>query len=158
MSKSWDKYGTYIIFVGIALAVGALSGRLSAGQTDAYQMLAKPPFSPPAWLFPIVWSVLYVLMGISAAIIYSSDNGGRINSLIFYAAQLAVNFLWPIIYFVLKMRLFALVWLVLLLFLVLYMISKFNDISKTAAYLNLPYVFWLIFAFYLNLGTYLLNK
>lgn len=158
LKKFWTKYKEYILSVAIALGVGALSGLISGSESANYEMLARPPLSPPPWLFPVVWTILYVLMGISAAIIYRSDSANKTDALFIYAAQLAANFLWPIFYFVLNARLLALVWLVFLLFLVIYMISKFYDISKVAAYMNVPYVFWLVFAFYLNLGTYLLNR
>ncbi len=158
LKNFWNKYGTYIISVAIALGVGALAGLISGQESDTYEMLIQPPFSPPSWLFPIVWTILYILMGISAAIIYRSYSPNKSNALFIYAAQLAANFIWPILFFVLDARLLSLIWLVFLLFLVVYMVSKFDDISKTAAYLNLPYILWLVFAFYLNLGTYLLNR
>lgn len=158
LKNFWNKYGTYIISVAIALGVGALSGLISGRESDTYEMLVQPPLSPPSWLFPVVWTILYTLMGISAAIIFRSANPNKTNALFVYAAQLAVNFLWPIFFFALDARLLSLIWLIILLFLVVYMVSKFSDISKTAAYMNLPYILWLVFAFYLNLGTYLLNR
>ncbi len=122
-----------------------------------YNKLNKPPLSPPGFIFGIVWTVLYILMGISYGILdYKNliDN----NTKNIYYFQLLVNLLWPIAFFVFKWRLFAFIWLVLLIILIIKMIIEFYKKDKVAAYLQIPYLLWSIFASYLNIGVYLLNK
>ena len=123
-----------------------------------YETLIKPPFSPPGWLFPIVWTILYILMGIAAAKVWNTEHTERDTALTLYAVQLAVNFFWPIFYFLFEARLLALLWLLLLIYLVFLTLKYFNEISRSAARLLLPYFVWLLYAAYLNLGTYLLNR
>ena len=155
MLKKWLPY---IISIAIALGVGGLGAVLTMNSMDIYATLNQPALSPPGFLFPIVWTILYTLMGISAAIIYKSDDPGRTQALKIYAFQLIVNFLWTIIFFNLRQFLFAFIWLVLLDVLVVIMISKFHKISPLAAWLQVPYLLWILFATYLNLGIYLLNR
>ena len=119
----------------------------------------KPFFAPPAWLFPVAWTILYTLMGISSYLILTSgaskaDIEGAIR---LYAYQLTVNFLWSTFFFNFGWYLFSFFWLVLLWVLVLMMILRFKDISKVAAYLNIPYILWLTFAGVLNLAIWMLN-
>lgn len=147
-----------IISVLISLGVGGLSAIITSGSMDIYKTLVKPSLAPPSILFPIVWTILYILMGISAYLIYNSNNLESDDALKIYGLQLLVNFVWPILFFVLKLRLLSFVWIVLLLILVIVMILKFYKINKTAAYLQIPYFIWVLFASYLNLGFYLLNK
>ena len=123
-----------------------------------YQMLNKPPLSPPGVVFPVVWSILYLLMGISSAMILCSDSQDKIQALKLYAAQLTVNFFWSIIFFAFGWRLFAFFWLVLLLILTAEMIRSFYQVDKKAAYLQIPYLLWLVFAAYLNFGVWMLNR
>ncbi len=146
------------ISILIPLSVGALSAMLTRNSMDIYQNLNQPPLSPPGWVFPVVWTLLYILMGVSSWLIYKSDSFYRKSSLRLYAIQLAVNFFWTIIFFNLQMYLFAFIWLLLLLVLIILMIAGFSRINKTAAYLLIPYFLWVCFAGYLNLGVYLLNK
>ncbi len=153
-----SKFKVYSISILIALAVGALSALLTRDSMERFGELLKPPLSPPGGLFPIVWSVLFVLMGISAAIVFLSNSPHRNKALKIYALQLVVNFFWSIIFFNLEARLFAFFWLLLLLALVLWMFILFRKISPTAAYLQNPYILWLLFAAYLNAGIYLLNR
>ena len=155
MLKKWLPY---IISIAIALGVGGLGAVLTMNSMDIYATLNQPALSPPGFLFPIVWTILYTLMGISAAIIYKSDDPGRTQALKIYAFQLIVNFLWTIIFFNLRQFLFAFIWLVLLDILVVIMISKFHKISPLAAWIQVPYLLWILFATYLNLGIYLLNR
>ena len=147
-----------IVSILIPLGVGALSGFLARNSMDVYEKLVQPPLSPPSWVFPVVWTILYILMGISAYLVYTTDSLYRKSSLKIYAAQLVVNFFWSILFFNLEMYLFAFLWLLLLLVLILFMIFSFSRVSKTAAYLQIPYLLWVMFAGYLNLGIYLLNK
>lgn len=158
LKELFRKYRIYILSVGFALAVGGLSGLISGGSMDQYDYLVKPPLSPPGWLFPIVWTILYILMGIAAAEVLKSRSETKGNALALYAFQLAVNFFWPIIYFVLGLRLIAFFWLLLLIVLVYAMLKRFCAISRFAGWLILPYFLWLLFAAYLNLGSYILNR
>lgn len=145
------KYKPYILQVLIALAVGGLAGFLTRGSYNVYQEVIKPPLAPPPILFPIVWTILYVLMGISAGII--SAQTGRVPFI--YYLQLAVNFVWPIIFFNMQSYLFAFIWLVLLWVLIIAMIVEFSRTSKLAAILQLPYLLWVTFAGYLNFFIWL---
>ena len=154
----WKKSDSYLISVAIALAVGGLSGFLTRESMAAYSILVRPPLSPPGWLFPVVWTVLFILMGVSAAMVFVTKAPGTKRALILYGAQLVVNFFWPILFFNLEARFFAFLWLLLLLALVLLTAKNFYKISKTAGLLLLPYLLWLLFAGYLNLGVYLLNR
>lgn len=158
MASFWNRYRCYIINIAIALAVGGLAALITNGSMEDYAALEQPPLSPPGWLFPIVWTILYILMGISVTMIQKRGSTQACGALLIYYVQLAVNFFWPIIYFVLGARLAALIWLIALLFLVIYMIKLFNAISPTAAKMQIPYVCWLLFATYLNFGTYILNR
>ena len=158
MKEKIKKYSAYIVSIAIALAVGLISALLTGGKMEEYNNLVQPPLSPPSWLFPVVWTILFILMGISAAMIWKSGEKGRSDALFIYGTQLVVNFLWTIFYFGFGARLLAFFWLLFLLALVLIMVSKFKAISPTAARLQIPYIIWLIFAAYLNLGTYLLNR
>lgn len=153
-----NKTKVYIISILIALGIGALSGFLTRGSMERFASLNQPPLSPPGWLFPVVWSVLFILMGIGAAMIYLSDSPERTRALKIYALQLIVNFFWSILFFNLEARLFAFFWLLLLLALVLLMFFLFRKISPQAAFLQIPYILWLLFAAYLNFGVYLLNR
>lgn len=142
----------------ISIGVGALSAFLTRNSMDIYEELIVPPLAPPSWVFPVVWTILFILMGISAYLIYISDSPYKNSALKIYAIQLVVNFFWTIIFFNLEMYLFAFIWLLLLLVLIILMIMSFSMINKTAAYLQIPYLLWVMFAGYLNLSIYLLNK
>jgi len=122
---------------------------------NEYKNVIKPPLSPPGVLFPIVWTILFILMGIS--IYRVTNNSDNKNLVILYYAQLIVNALWTPIFFGLNSYLFAFIWLLLLLILVVIMTIKFYNVDKVSAYLLIPYIIWLLFAGYLNLGVYLLN-
>lgn len=154
--KEWRPY---IISALIAMAVGGLSALLSMDGMEAYSTsVVKPPLTPPGWIFGVVWSVLYALMGISAAKIWLSGNSeAKGKGLNLYVAQLIVNFFWSLIFFNAQAYGFALVWLLLLWVLVLLMILQFAKVDKKAAYLQIPYLIWLTFAVYLNFGVWVLN-
>ncbi len=144
------KYATYII---VTLLIGGLSGFLTRNGITEYAVMLKPQLSPPGWLFPVVWTILYVLMGFGAARYDIVQN--KISKI--YVAQLIVNFLWSFIFFENKAYLFAFLWLILLLVLVILMTIQFYRTDKLAGLLQIPYVLWLIFAGYLNFSVYLLN-
>ena len=155
-----SKIKTYIIGILIPLAVGFFSAYLTRGSMDIYSGIIKPPLAPPAILFPIVWTILYVLMGIGSVIVYNSDASARDKrqALLIYSLQLTVNFFWSLIFFNKRAFLFSFLWLILLWVLIVAMILSFRKISKTAAWLQIPYLVWVTFAGYLNLMIYLLNR
>lgn len=158
MNKSTRN--AYVFWIALAEAVGLLSAYLTRAGTEAYaEMLQKPPLSPPGWVFGLVWTVLYALMGIGAARVYLAppSAAGR-RGLNLFVVQLAVNFLWSPIFFNAKAYGFALVWLLLLWVLVLLMILQFRKVDKTAARLQIPYLLWLTFAAYLNYGVWMLSR
>lgn len=154
------RWPIYLYWILAAEAVGILSGILSRGGMELFAETAvQPPLSPPAVAFPIVWTVLYALMGISAAIVWQSPpSPERSRGLNLYAVQLIVNFFWSLIFFNAQNYGFAALWLLLLWVLVLWMILTFRKVSPLAAWLQLPYLVWLTFAAYLNIGVWLLNR
>lgn len=143
----------------VPLLVGVVASLITGGGMEQFEMMLKPPLSPPGWVFPIVWTVLYTLMGISSYLILTSgaEKDKKEKALMLYWYQLAVNFLWPTFFFNFEWYLFSFVWLVILWVLVLLMILAFWKIDKRAAYLNIPYLVWLTFAGYLNLGIWWLS-
>lgn len=149
-----------ITSIVLPLAVGTIAGLLTRNAMMEFAVLNKPPLSPPAWLFPVAWTILYILMGISAYLVKTSDATPeeKSNALTLYYYQLIVNFLWPVFFFHFQWYLFSFLWLMLLWVLVIRMIRQFDSISKIAAYLNLPYLLWLTFAAYLNFGIWWLNR
>ena len=155
MKIDWKKL--LIAFV-IPLAVGGLSALLSGGMAD-YRAMNQPPLSPPGWVFPVVWSILYLLMGYASYLVWTSDapQEEKRRALLLYGAQLAANFIWPLIFFGANMYLLALIWLVILWVLILFTIRAFSKINERAGDLLIPYILWVTFAAYLNLGIYLLN-
>ena len=146
--------------IALPLLVGLISGLLTRNAMQDFQTLVKPPLAPPGWLFPVVWTILYILMGISAYLIQTSSADPEVKSdaLMIYRYQLIVNFLWPVLFFSFGWYLFAFAWILLLWGLVILMIWDFSKISKTAAYLNIPYLIWLTFAAYLNGAIWWLNR
>ena len=152
------KYKSLWISLAIPLAVGALAALLSGGGADFYASVNTPPLSPPGWLFPVVWTLLYLLMGYSSWLVWrEKDAPGRTPALRIYAAQLAVNFVWPLLFFRARVFLAAFLWLLLLAALIIGMLRRFDRVSSRAAWLQFPYLFWCLFAAYLNLGIYILN-
>ena len=149
----WKKL---IVCLAIPLAVGGLSALLTRSGMESFETINKPPLSPPGWLFPVVWTILFVLMGIASYLVAVSDKPSR-TALTVYGVQLFFNFLWSILFFNLSQYLFAFVWLVILWILILITTVLFYRISKPAGYLMLPYLLWVAFAGYLNFAIYLLN-
>lgn len=157
----WEKIKPYVVSVALALGVGGASALLSRGGMDLFQNIEKPPLTPPGIVFPVVWTLLYTLMGISAAMVYENRTGQRektVSALRIYALQLTVNFLWSLIFFNARAFLAAFTWLLLLWVLILIMLNRFVKISSTATYLQIPYLLWVSFAGYLTLAIYILNK
>lgn len=153
------KLRPLILSILLSLGVGLLSGFLVENSSEIYVNLVKPPLSPPAAVFPVVWIILYILMGISAYLIYVADapKKEKKEALRLYKLQLAMNFLWSFIFFKFNLYFLAFIWLMLLFVAVLIMIKKFNMIDETASALMVPYALWLAFAGYLNLMIILLN-
>lgn len=145
--------------IAIPLLVGAVSALLTGGGMEGYALMEKPTLPPPAWLFPVVWTILYILMGISSYLILISeaDKKQKEGAIRIYTYQLIVNFLWSTFFFNFRWYGFSFFWLLLLWFLVLIMILRFREINKLAAYMNIPYLIWLTFAAYLNWGVWRLN-
>ena len=146
---------TKIVFILISIAVGALSAFLTRNNMNLFDSIQKPPLTPPAIVFPIVWTILFALMGYSAARVYLENP--KSNGIEVFGVNLAVNFFWSIIFFNLRAYTFAFIWLLLLIAVVVVMIIKFYQVDKPAAYLQLPYLAWLLFAGYLNLYIALVN-
>lgn len=154
------KWKVYVLWILLAEAVGALSAWLSRTGMEIFGEIAtQPPLFPPRWIFPVVWTVLYALMGISAAMIWQTEESPeRSRGLNLFVAQLIVNFFWSLIFFNLQAYGFALVWLVLLWILAAWMILTFAKTDKLAAWLQVPYLLWLTFAAYLNAAVWVLNS
>lgn len=154
--KKFD-FKAFIIITVITFIVGSFFSFFTMNNMDTFKELNKP-INVPGILFPIVWSILYFLMSISCYIIYKSDNKDKKKALITYGIQLIINSLWTLIFFGFDAYLFAFIWIILLIFTVSIMIISFYSIDKKAAYLNIPYILWIAFAGYLNLGIYILNR
>lgn len=153
------RWKTLIIGVIIPLLVGGTASLISKDAMKSFETLNQPPLSPPSWLFPVAWTILYILMGIASYRVFTAeaDMTERKNALIFYGIQLFFNFAWTIVFFNFGLYLFAFIWLVVLWFLILVTMLKFYKIDKKAGFLLLPYLFWVSFAGYLNFGVFLLN-
>ena len=151
---------TYTFWILLTETVGGLSGYLTREGSQAFsETVQQPPLSPPAIVFPIVWGILYALMGISAARIWLSEpSAARNRSINLYIAQLVLNFFWSLIFFNLQVYGLAILWLLLLWGSVFLMILSFRNVDKPAAYLQIPYLLWLTFAAYLNYGVWYLNR
>ena len=157
MKIKWTELLTCLL---IPLSVGAVSGIISGSGMDGFDIMAKPPLSPPSWLFPIVWTLLFILMGVASYLVLTSgaDKDAVFRALTFYGVQLFFNFFWSIIFFNLEWYLVAFIWLVVLWILIIITTLLFYRISKPAGYLMIPYVLWVAFAGYLNFSIYLINR
>lgn len=153
------KWITLILNLAVPLIVGGISGFLTRNAMEDYSQLNQPPLSPPSAVFPIVWTALFLLMGVSAYIVTMKRSSGTKNFDLpkIYWFQLAVNFIWPLIFFNLSIHSLAFIWLLLLIVLVIRMITEFSGISSAAGRLQIPYLIWLVFAGYLNAGVWFLN-
>ena len=147
---------SFIIFMIIPIATGLLASYVTSDNMMLYENIIKPPFAPPAIVFPIVWSVLYILMGVSSYLIYLNTN--RYGLLFTYFLSLFVNFFWPIIFFNWQEFGFAFIWILLLLLLIIFTIIDYLKASKIAAILQIPYLLWVTFAAILNFSIWFLNK
>lgn len=150
---------TDLIGILVAEGVGALSGWLSRDGAKAYSAtIVQPPLSPPPLAFPVVWGILFALMGVSAARVWRAPpSGARTRGLALFGVQLAFNFCWSLLFFNLQAFGFSLLWLLVLWALILWMLLTFRQVDRWAARLQLPYLLWVTFAAYLNLGVWVLN-
>ena len=149
-----------LVFAAISLLVGILSALLTKGNMNIYDTVTTPKLAPPAGLFPIVWTVLFILMGIGAGEIYKRRESASVASkkaFIYFSLQLFVNFLWSILFFNAMQFLLCVFVLLALILLVVLMIVSFYTVKPLAAFLQLPYIVWLLFALYLNIGIVLMN-
>ena len=151
-----NKTFNFIKAILLPVIVGGAVGFLISGFMD-YSELNKPNLAPPSIVFPVVWTILYILMGISYGILKNNNLVDSSINFVYYL-QLIVNALWSVFFFIFDWRLFSFFWIILLIYLVLDMIFKFYEKNKLAGLLQIPYLLWLIFAAYLNFGIYLLNK
>lgn len=148
------------ISILLPLAVGAVSSFLTQNAMGMFRLMEQPPLSPPGWLFPVVWTILYVLMGIASYLVCreGKEKPEVADALSVYALQLVFNFFWSIFFFRFEWYLFSFLWLLALWGLILVTTLRFWKVNRTAAKLMLPYLAWVTFAGYLNLGVYLLNS
>ncbi len=164
MKEKWEKYKpyikTFIVSIAIPMAIGALSAFFTKDNMDIYEELIVPNIAPPGWLFPIVWGVLFAVMGVSSGLVYlRKDTDGPLvrRSLTNYAISLVLNFAWSIIFFNVNAFLLAFVWLLLLLYFIIRTILDYHKVSPLAAYLQIPYSLWVAFAGYLTFYIWLMN-
>ena len=153
----WDKYKTIILQVVLALLAGGVASLLGGDTASLYERLTPPPWAPPGWVFPVVWTVLYILMGIAAGLVARTEDMDRDSALWLYYIQLGINVLWPLLFFRLEWITVAAVWLALLVVAVLAAWRRFRAIHPAAGWLLVPYLLWCLFALYLNVGFAVLN-
>lgn len=152
-----SKLKTYAVSLGITFIVGGLGAVVTYSGMEQYSLLEKPFLSPPSWLFPVVWSILFLLMAVSAARVYLKGGEGSRTALVVYVCQLAANFLWCVFFFGLEAYFVAFFWLLLLLALVITTAVLFFRIDRLSGLLMIPYILWLCFAAYLNLAIAVIN-
>lgn len=153
MKIQWKKL---LLCLAIPLGVGGLSAFITQSGMETFQALNKPALTPPGWLFPVVWTILYIMMGLASYFVLTSGKPVR-TALTVYGVQLAFNFLWSVFFFNLSWYLFSFFWLILLWLLIFSAMILFRKINRAAGYLMLPYLLWVTFAGYLNFFIYLLN-
>ena len=157
MNLDFKKIGKIILAIIIPLAVGGLSALITMNQMELFETVAKPPLAPPRWLFPVAWTILYILMGIASYLLYIADTEEGREALVLYGVQLFFNFFWSIIFFNLEAYWFALIWLFIMWIIILLLLIKSKKVDERAFWLLLPYFIWTTFAFYLNFGIAVLN-
>ena len=157
--KGEIKVKSLILALALPLAAGGLAAFLTKDSMIMFKVLQKPPLSPPGWLFPVAWTILYILMGIASYLVWTADVSAarKERALTVYIMQLAANFIWPLIFFDMELYLLAFIWLIVLWLLAAACTVLFWYIAKKAGKLMLPYMLWLSFAAYLNFGIWLLN-
>lgn len=157
MKIQWKKL---LICLAIPLGVGVLAGLITRNSMQTFAALNKPPLAPPGWLFPVVWTILYLMMGFASYLVLTADHSKRKTNaaLQVYGWQLGANFIWPLLFFSAEAYLPAFLWLLLLWALIAVTLYRFAHIRPLAGWLLVPYLIWVTFAGYLNLGIYLLNR
>lgn len=157
MNIDFKKVGKIILAILIPLLVGGISALITMNQMELFETVAKPPLAPPRWLFPVAWTILYILMGIASYLLYIADTQEGREALVLYGVQLFFNFFWSIIFFNLEAYWFALIWLFIMWIIILLLLIKSKKVDERAFWLLLPYFIWTTFAFYLNFGIAILN-
>lgn len=154
-----QKWKPLLISLAIPWAVGGVSALLTKNAMKEFTRLRQPPLSPPMWVFPVAWTILYGMMGFSSYLVYTAQArpGQKRSALWIYGVQLAVNFVWPLLFFNAQLWLPAFFWLLLLWIMILGTVVSFYRIRPLAGALMVPYLAWVAFAGYLNLGIYLMN-
>lgn len=148
---------TLFICIAVPLFVGGLSALITRNAMTTFYLMSKPPLAPPAWLFPIAWTILYIMMGIASFLIYRSTDESSYIGMTVYIIQLILNFVWSLIFFRLNAYVFAAVWLAFMLIMVIALIANTVKYSKAAMFMLIPYGLWCCFAMYLNVGIAMLN-
>ena len=149
------KLSQKLLYILTPLIGGSIVGLIINKSID-YNYLVNPPLSPPSYLFPIVWNILYLLIGISYYIYRKNNNDNPLTIKLYYI-QLILNYLWSIIFFTLKLRTLAVIWIIVLAITVIYLMIRFYKEERTIVYLFIPYILWVLFATYLNIGIVVLN-
>ena len=154
------KWKVYLLGALIPITIGSIAGLLTMDSMEIYsQMAIKPPLAPPGWLFPVVWTVLYALMGIGSVMVWQAPPSKQRNrGLNLYVTQLIVNFFWSLIFFNAQAFGLAALWLILLWVLVILMTVQFWKVDQLAGKLQIPYIIWITFAAYLNIAIWILNR
>ena len=145
------------LFIAIPVLIGGLSALITMGNMQLFDSINKPPLAPPKWLFPVAWTILYIMMGIASYFLYKADSEEGREALVLYGIQLFFNFWWSIIFFNLKAYWFAAIWLFTMWIIILILLIKSKKIDIRSFWLLLPYFLWTTFAFYLNVGIAILN-
>lgn len=149
------KLNQKLLYILTPLIGGSIVGLIINKSID-YNYLVNPPLSPPSYLFPIVWSILYLLIGTSYYIYRKNNNDDPLTIKLYYI-QLILNYLWSIIFFTLKLRTLAVIWIIVLAITIIYLMIRFYKEERTSFYLFIPYILWVLFATYLNIGIVVLN-
>ena len=154
------RWPALIISLAVPLGFGGAAAMLTKKGMQAFQAMAKPPLTPPQWVFPVVWTLLYILMGLACWLVHVSgaSEPRREKAVSLYAIQLLMNFAWSIIFFSMRAYLLAFVWLCVMLFVIAAAAVRFGCIDRRAGKLMIPYAVWVAFAGYLNMGVYVLNR
>ena len=145
------------ISIAISLGAGILSAFLTGGSMRQYADMYRPPLAPPGWVFPIVWTILYILMGIAAWLVYETPGEDKRLAFSLYGNQLLLNVVWPLLFFNLKTYFLAFGWLLLLWFFIYLTFRQFLQLKRNAGLFLIPYLVWVAFAGYLNFGLWWLN-
>lgn len=153
----WNRNKSIILQVVLALLAGGLASLLGGETASLYESLTAPPLAPPGWVFPVVWTVLYILMGVAAGLVARSTDVDRERALFLYYVQLGLNVLWPLLFFRFEWITVAAVWLLALVVAVFLTWRQFRTINSVAGWLLVPYLLWCLFALYLNIGYAVLN-